>query len=74
MLVDSYSRKKLAIKAVYIAILTFMLIGLVIYQIIYIPKSIPISIFASLVLTLQIISQRKRDLKDLNDFKRTNSE
>ena len=53
---------------VYIAILTLVLIVVLIYQIISKPSTIPFSIFASLLLTLQIISQRKRDLQDLNDF------
>jgi hypothetical protein len=57
---------------VYIGILTFLLVLVVIWQIIYKPGSIPFSMFAGIALTLQIIVQRKKDLKTLKDFNNEN--
>ena len=58
--------------SVIIFILVSVFICLIIYQIIYIPKSIPLTIFGSIFLLLNIIFQRKRDLRDLNDFNKSN--
>jgi hypothetical protein len=52
----------------YIAILTTLLVTLLIFQIVFKPVTIPFSIFASFILTIQIISQRNRDIRDLKEF------
>jgi 4-hydroxybenzoate polyprenyltransferase len=53
---------------IFLAILTALLVALLIFQIVFKPVTIPFSIFASFVLTIQIISQRNRDIRDLKEF------
>jgi hypothetical protein len=52
----------------YIAALTILLIIALSLQIIYKPKTIPFTLFAGIFLYIQIIAQRKRDVRDLEDF------
>ena len=52
----------------YIAVLTALLTIVFTLQIVYKPKTIPITLFAGAFLYLQIIAQRKRDVTDLENF------
>lgn len=51
-----------------IAGLTIILIAAVLLQTIYKPKTIPFTLFAGAILYLQIITQRKRDIRDMENF------
>jgi hypothetical protein len=57
----------------YIAGLTILLIVALSLQLIYKPKTIPFTLFAGIFLYVQIIAQRKRDVKDFEDFNKKSS-
>jgi hypothetical protein len=57
----------------YIAGLTILLIIALSLQLIYKPKTIPFTLFAGIFLYIQIIAQRKRDVRDLEDFNKKSS-
>lgn len=57
----------------YIAGLTVLLIIALSLQLIYKPKTIPFTLFAGIFLYIQIIAQRKRDVRDLEDFNKKSS-
>jgi len=54
----------------YLAVLTILLITAILFQATYKPKTIPYTLFAGIVIYLQILAQRKRDLSDLENFKK----
>jgi hypothetical protein len=53
----------------YIIGLTVLLMAVIIIQLIYHPKSIPISLFSGAILYLLLLAQRKRDLEQFNKMK-----
>lgn len=57
----------------YIAAITILLIIALSLQLIYKPKTIPYTLLAGIFLYIQIIAQRKRDVRDLENFNEKDS-